>query len=151
MIGVFNRSHYEQVLSPRVHKHLTPKQVRRSLNDINAFEQTLTNAGVVILKFFLHISHKEQTARLLSRIEDQNKHWKLSEADFQERKFWPQYQAAYEDILAHTSPKHAPWFAIPSDHKWYRNLAISEILTQALGSLDLKYPAPTVDLSKLKL
>jgi PPK2 family polyphosphate:nucleotide phosphotransferase len=151
MIGVFNRSHYEQVLSPRVHKHMTSKEVRKALEDINSFEQTLVDSGTVILKFFLHISHDEQTRRLQARIDDPRKHWKLSEADFKERQFWPEYRKAYEDILTHTSRKHAPWFAIPSDHKWYRNLAISEILVSTLKSLKLRYPAPTVDVSKLTL
>jgi PPK2 family polyphosphate:nucleotide phosphotransferase len=151
MIGVFNRSHYEQVLSPRVHKHITSKQVRKSLEDIDAFEQTLVDNGTVILKFFLHISHDEQTRRLQARIDDPKKHWKLSAADFKERQFWDAYQKAYQDILAHTSHKHAPWFAIPSDHKWFRNLAISQILVDTLKSLHLRYPAPTVDVSQLSL
>ena len=151
MIVVFNRSHYEQVLSPRVHKHMTSKEVRATLEDINTFEQTLVDAGTVILKFFLHISRDEQTRRLQARLDDPQKHWKLSEADFKERQFWDAYQTAYEDILSHTSKKHAPWFAIPSDRKWFRNLAISEILVDTLKSLNLKYPAPTVDVSKLSL
>src|ERR1700722_14220667 len=92
MIGIFNRSHYEDVLSPAVHHLITPKIVRRRLDDINGFEDMLTDNGVVILKFFLHISHKEQTVRLKARLDDSNKHWKLSAADFRERRFWPQYQ-----------------------------------------------------------
>ena len=151
MIGIFNRSHYEQVLSPRVHKHLTGKQIRQALDNIDAFERTLADAGTVILKFFLHISKEEQTSRLQARLDDSDKHWKLSEADFQERQFWDDYQKAYEDILSHTSHKHAPWFIIPADHKWYRNIAISEILREALKGLNLKYPKPTVDASKLHL
>jgi PPK2 family polyphosphate:nucleotide phosphotransferase len=151
MIVVFNRSHYEQVLSPRVHKHLSAKEVRRSLDEINNFEQMLADQGTLILKFFLNISQQEQTRRLQARIDDPDKHWKLSEGDFAERKFWPQYAAAYEEILNETSRKHAPWFAIPSDHKWYRNLAISEILVEGLKSLKLSYPAPTVDVAKLTL
>ena len=151
MIGIFNRSHYEDVLSPRVHKLISPKVVRRRLEDINEFESMLADNDVLILKFFLHISHDEQTRRLQSRIDDKKKHWKLSDADFHERKFWPQYMEAYNDILSTTSRKHAPWFVIPSDHKWYRNVAISAIIVDAMQALKLKYPKPTVDPTKLKL
>ena len=151
MIGIFNRSHYEDVLSPSVHNLITPKTVRQRLDDINGFEDMLVDNGVVILKFFLHISHREQTARLQARLDDSDKHWKLSPADFRERRFWPQYQQAYEHILATTSHKHAPWFVIPSDHKWYRKVAISAILVDALRVLKLNYPKPTVDPKTLKL
>ena len=151
MIEIFNRSHYEDVLSPRVHKLISDKVVRRRLDDINRFESTLADNDVLILKFYLHISHKEQTARLQSRIDDKQKHWKLSAADLHERKFWPQYIDAYDGILSTTSPKHAPWFVIPADHKWYRNIAISTILVEALQSLKLKFPDPTVDASAIKL
>ena len=151
VIGIFNRSHYEDVLSPRVHKLISHKVARRHMDDINAWEETLTDTGTVILKFFLHMSRDEQKRRLQARLDDPEKHWKFSAADLSERKFWPEYQEAYDDILARTSTKHAPWFVIPSDHKWYRNLAISEILVQALSGLKLKYPEPTMDVSKLKL
>ena len=145
MIGIFNRSHYEDVLSPRVHGVLSKKQVAGRLGDINAWEQTLTDNDVVVLKFFLHISHDEQTKRLQARIDDPSKHWKLSPSDFQERQYWADYLAAYEDIFTETSQKHAPWFVIPSDHKWFRNVAISTILVDALEGLKLDYPAPTFD------
>jgi PPK2 family polyphosphate:nucleotide phosphotransferase len=151
VIGIFNRSHYEDVLSPRVHKIITDKVARRRLDDINGFEDMLTDNGVVILKFFLHISHDEQTQRLQSRIDTPDKHWKLSEADFHEREFWPRYEDAYNGILSATSRKHAPWFVIPSDHKWYRNVAISQIIVDAMQGLKLKYPAPTFDPSHIKL
>ncbi|SEF97740.1 polyphosphate:nucleotide phosphotransferase, PPK2 family [Bryocella elongata] len=151
MIGIFNRSHYEDVLSPWVHGTLSDKQRRLRFKDINEWEQTLTDNGVVILKFFLHISHGEQTQRLQERIDTPSKHWKLSPADFEERPFWPKYQQAYEEILRHTSPKHAPWFVIPADHKWYRNLAISKILVDALSSMKLEYPVATFDPSGIKL
>jgi PPK2 family polyphosphate:nucleotide phosphotransferase len=151
MFQIFNRSHYEDVLAPRVHKLITLKTVRRRLDDINEFEQMLVDSGVVILKFFLHISQKEQTARLKARIEDPDKHWKLAEADFKERKFWNEYEVAYNDLLSATSKKHAPWFVIPSDHKWYRNVAISQVLVEVLESLKLSYPPPTMDPSKIKL
>ena len=151
IIGVFNRSHYEDVLSPRVHGLLDAKTVRRRLDDINAWERTLTDNNVVILKFFLNISYAEQTSRLQARIDTPDKHWKLSPADFAERRFWPKYQSAYEDILTCTSHKHAPWFVIPSDNKWFRNVAISQILVDAMKSLKLKYPKPTFDPTGLKL
>jgi PPK2 family polyphosphate:nucleotide phosphotransferase len=143
MIGIFNRSHYEDVLAPRVHGQIDKKTVKQRLDDINAWEKTLANENVIVLKFFLHISRDEQTERLQSRIDTPDKYWKLSPADFEERVFWPKYMDAYEDILRHTSKKHAPWFVIPSDHKWYRNVAISAILLEAMKSLKLEYPPAT--------
>jgi PPK2 family polyphosphate:nucleotide phosphotransferase len=143
MIGIFNRSHYEDVLAPAVHGQIDKKTVQRRLDDINAWEKTLANEDVVILKFYLHLSHEEQTERLQSRIDTPDKRWKLSPADFEERRFWPKYISAYEDILHHTSHKHAPWFVIPADHKWYRNVAISKILVEAMRGLNLKYPPAT--------
>jgi PPK2 family polyphosphate:nucleotide phosphotransferase len=151
MIGIFNRSHYEDVLSPRVHKVISEKIVRQRLDDINEFESTLSDNGVVILKFFLHISHAEQTRRLKARLDDKEKHWKISDADFRERKFWPQYEKAYEEILSRTSHKHAPWFTIPADDKNYRNVAISEILVTAMQGLKLSYPKPHFDPKLVKL
>jgi PPK2 family polyphosphate:nucleotide phosphotransferase len=151
MIGIFNRSHYEDVLVVRVHKQISDKEAHRRMKEIVEWEQMLADNGVVILKFFLHISYAEQTRRLASRLEDSNKHWKISDSDFSERKFWPDYQSAYEDMLGRTSRKDAPWFVIPSDHKWYRNVVISDILVHALKSMKLKYPKPTFDPSKVKL
>ncbi len=151
MIGIFNRSHYEDVLSPRVHGVLSKKQVARHLDDINAWEETLTDNDVVLLKFLLHISRDEQTRRLQARIDDPSKHWKLSPADFSERQFWPDYMDAYEDILRETSKKHAPWFVIPADHKWFRNVAISGLLVEALDGLKLSYPDPSFDPSGIDL
>jgi PPK2 family polyphosphate:nucleotide phosphotransferase len=151
MIGVFNRSQYEDVLSPRVHGLIDKATAQRRLDDINAWERTLTDNDVVVLKFFLHISHREQTERLQARIDTPDKHWKLSPADFAERQFWPKYQTAYEHILEHTSHKHAPWFVIPSDHKWFRNVAISAILVETLQHLKLTYPDPTFDPKGLDL
>jgi len=151
MIQIFNRSHYEDVLSPRVHKLISRKVVQQRIEDINRFERMLADNDVVILKFFLNIAQEEQTRRLQSRLDDPDKYWKLSDADFKERVFWDEYAEAYEEILSTTSHKHAPWFAIPSDVKWYRNLAVSEIVVAAMKSLHLKYPPPTVDASKIKL
>jgi len=151
IIGIFNRSHYEDVLSPRVHKLVSPGTVQQHLVDIVDFERTLHHSGVLILKFFLHISRAEQKSRLQERLDDPDKHWKLAQSDFQERKFWSRYQAAYEDLISYTSRKHAPWFVIPADHKWYRNVVISSILVGAMDSLKLSYPKPTFDPSTVKL
>jgi polyphosphate kinase 2 (PPK2 family) len=151
MIGIFNRSHYEDVLSPRVHKLISDKIMRRHLDDINGFEDMLADNHVVILKFFLHISYEEQTTRLKSRIDTPDKHFKLSEADFHERQFWPRYEDVYDRILSQTSRKHAPWFVIPSNHKWFRNVAISQIIVDTMQGLKLKYPAPSFDVSRVKL
>jgi PPK2 family polyphosphate:nucleotide phosphotransferase len=151
VIGIFNRSHYEDVLVVRVHKQITDKQAHRRMREIVDWEEMLAANGTVILKFFLHISHAEQTRRLKARLDEPDKQWKISESDFAERKLWPDYQSAYQDVLNRTSRKHAPWFVIPADHKWYRNVAISRIIVDALDSLKMKYPKPTVDIKKLKL
>jgi polyphosphate kinase 2 (PPK2 family) len=151
MIGIFNRSHYEDVLSPRVHKLISAKVVKSRLDDINEFEDFLADNDVLILKFYLHISREEQTRRLQARIDNKKKHWKLSDADLKERRFWPDYIDAYNDILSSTSRKHAPWFVIPSDHKWYRNIAISSVIVDLMQGLKLKFPQPTLDVSKIKL
>ena len=151
MIGIFNRSHYEDVLSPWVHGKMDDKTVRRHIDDINAWEQTLANSDVVILKFYLHISRDEQTERLQARIDTPDKRWKLSPADFEERQYWAAYIDAYEDILSRTSRKHAPWFVIPSDNKWFRNASISKIIVEAMQGMDLKYPKPTFNPSGINL
>lgn len=151
MIGIFNRSHYEDVLSPVVHGTMSEKTARRHMEDINGWEKTLADNGTVVLKFFLHISQQEQTRRLQSRIDDPEKHWKLSTADFAERKFWDAYATQYEQILHYTSHKHAPWFVIPAEHKWVRDVTISAILVDALKQLKLAYPKPTFDPSGLDL
>ena len=151
MIGIFNRSHYEDVLSPRVHKLISGKMAGEHMQEINDFESMLVARGTLVLKFFLHISPDEQKRRLQARVDDPDKQWKLSAADLQERKFWPAYQSAYEDIFHHTSRRDAPWFIIPADHKWHRDLAISAILVEALEGLKLSYPEPTMDASTVKL
>jgi len=151
MIGVFNRSHYEDVLAPRVHKLMSTDTARKHLDEIVRFEGMLAETGTLILKFFLHISRSEQKERLQARLDDPCKHWKFSEADLAERKFWPAYQDAYEDAISRTSRKHAPWFVIPADHKGFRNLEISGIILQALEGLKLEYPKPSMDVSKIKL
>ncbi len=131
-IKIFNRSHYEDVLVVRVHK-LVPEEVYRPRYDhINAFERLLADSSTIILKFYLHISKEEQEERLLKREEDTIKSWKLSVGDWKEREYWDDYTAAYEDALNRCSTKHAPWFIVPADRKWFRNLAVAEALRDAL-------------------
>jgi PPK2 family polyphosphate:nucleotide phosphotransferase len=148
-IGIFNRSHYEDVLVTRVHGTVSDKVAKRRFREINQFEEMLHDNNVTILKFFLHISHKEQTARLKERCDDKEKQYKISESDFHEREFWRQYQQCYEDAIEATSRKHAPWFVIPADHKWYRNVAVSQIVVEALQGMKLQIPQPTFDVSKV--
>jgi PPK2 family polyphosphate:nucleotide phosphotransferase len=150
-IGIFNRSHYEDVLVTRVHKLISDKVAKTRFQQIVDFERTLAENNVTILKFFLYISRKEQLQRFKDRLAAPDKLWKVSEADFAERHYWPEYMKAYQDAMEHTSRKHAPWFIIPSDHKWYRNVAISEILLKAIGNLNLKYPRLSFDPGKIKL
>ncbi|MGB0036638.1 MAG: polyphosphate kinase 2 family protein [Candidatus Acidiferrales bacterium] len=149
-IGLFNRSYYEDVLVVRVHS-LVPKDVwSRRYDQINLFEKFLHDNNVKILKFFLHISKDEQKKRILERLDDPQKQWKVSEADFAERKFWDDYQAAYEDALVRCSTQEAPWFIIPANKKWFRNLAVSHIIAETLEGMKLKFPPPTMDLRNLK-
>jgi len=150
-IGIFNRSHYEDVLVVRVRK-LAPKSVwSRRYRDINDFERILAGGGVTILKFFLHISKREQAERLRERMADPTKNWKLSEADFDDRPHWGEYAEAYEDALSQCSTERAPWFIIPANKKWFRNLAVSDILIHAMEGLAMKFPKPSVDISKLRI
>jgi PPK2 family polyphosphate:nucleotide phosphotransferase len=151
MIGIFNRSHYEDVLVVRVHGQITGKQAHQRMRDIVHWEEMLTNNSVIILKFFLHISFEEQTRRLQARLQDPAKRWKLSASDIAERKLWPKYQDAYEDVLSRTSRKAAPWYIVPADHKWYRNVVISRVIVETLENLKLKHPKPAIDPSTVKL
>jgi PPK2 family polyphosphate:nucleotide phosphotransferase len=137
---VFNRSHYEDVLIVRVHD-LVPKAVWRMRYDqINSFERTLHETGTVIVKFFLHISRAEQRKRLQARIDDPRKCWKFQAGDLEERKFWKDYMAAYEEALSRTSSEWAPWYVVPANQKWYRNYVVGSIVADTLDSLKLKYP-----------
>lgn len=146
-IVIFNRSHYEDVLVVRVHD-LVPEDVwSRRYDQINAFERRLADEGTTILKFFLHISKEEQRSRLQARLDEPTKLWKFSRGDLAERELWNDYVEAYEAALSRTSTPWAPWYAIPSDRKWYRNLAISSILVDTLESLDMRYPDPEDDFS----
>ena len=151
MIGIFNRSHYEDVLAPRVHGTIDGKTARRRLGQIREFESMLTENGITVRKFFLHISFEEQGRRLQARIDDPEKHWKLSEGDFAERKLWGEYQEAYDDIFAATSTDEAPWYVVPAEHKWHRNVAISGVIADTLSSMKLAYPKPTIDVKKLEV
>jgi PPK2 family polyphosphate:nucleotide phosphotransferase len=149
-IGIFNRSHYEDVLVVRVHE-LVPRQVwSRRYHQINEFEKILTENNVKILKFFLHISKEEQQKRFQERIDDPDRRWKISEADFDERKFWNEYVSAYEDALGKCGTEHAPWYVVPANKKWFRNLAVSHIICETLEGLKMKFPPPTFDVKKLK-
>jgi PPK2 family polyphosphate:nucleotide phosphotransferase len=149
-VAIFNRSHYEDVLVVRVH-NLVPEEVWSGrYEQINDFEKTLAKNGTHILKFYLHIDPEEQLSRFKLRLEDPTRHWKISDGDYAERPYWDAYTAAFEDALGKTSTKHAPWFVIPSNHKWFRNLAISRIIAETLESLDMKFPEPTVDIEQIK-
>ena len=150
-IGIFNRSHYEDVLVVRV-KDLVPKSAWKTRYDqINKFEEILSDNDVKILKFFLHINKEEQKSRLEERLNDPTKNWKFSLSDIQERKLWDKYMKAYEETLSRCSTECAPWFVIPANHKWFRNLAVSQIIVEELESWDMKFPKSSIDLSKIKI
>jgi PPK2 family polyphosphate:nucleotide phosphotransferase len=149
-VAIFNRSHYEDVLVVRVHK-LVPHAVwSRRFDQINDFEKELVDSGTHILKFYLHMSKDEQLKRFEARLDDPMKQWKISESDYKEREFWGDYMTAYEEVLSRCSPPHAPWFVIPSDHKWFRNLAIARVVVEHLEALDMKLPKPSVDLEHIR-
>jgi len=148
-VAIFNRSHYEDVLAARVRK-LVPKTVwTRRYDHINRFEQLLTDSDIVIAKFFLHISKDEQRRRFEERLRDPRKQWKLSPSDFEDQKHWDNYVAAYQDALTRCSTSDAPWFIVPADKKWFRNFAVSRILVETLEALDMRFPKPTVDVSRI--
>jgi PPK2 family polyphosphate:nucleotide phosphotransferase len=158
-IGIFNRSYYEEVLVVRVHpallgrQKLPPALVDKGIwnerfQDIAAYERYLSRNGVVIRKFFLHLSKQEQKERLLSRLEEPDKNWKFSVADLEERKFWKDYQEAYQDLIRNTATKESPWYVIPADHKWFSRLVVAEAIVEALESLHLSFPE--VDRAKQK-
>jgi len=141
-IGIFNRSHYEDVLAVRVH-HLVPDRVWKARFElIDWFERQLVHGGTTLVKLFLHISPEEQRRRLEERLTRPDKRWKFRHSDVEERSHWDQYRVAYEDALTRTSAAHAPWYVVPADHKWYRNWVVSRILVETLRDLDPKYPEP---------
>jgi PPK2 family polyphosphate:nucleotide phosphotransferase len=139
-IMIFNRSHYEDVLVVRVHSLVPEERWLRRFDHINAFERMLADEGTAILKFFLHISKEEQAERLRSRLDEPEKHWKFSRADLEERARWDEYVAAYEDAISRTSTDWAPWYVVPADRKWYRNLVVAGVLVNTLEGFDMKYP-----------
>ncbi len=145
-IGIFNRSHYEDVLITRVHGLISEKVVKQRFNQINEFEELLVESGTTILKFFLHISKDEQKKRLEERISNPEKRWKFSAGDLEERKFWNQYIRAFETMLAATSTRHAPWYIVPANRKWYRNLVIADRIVHALRCMKLTSPPPLADI-----
>lgn len=148
-VAIFNRSHYEDVLVQRVHE-MVPRSVwSKRYAHINDFEHMLADNGTQILKFYLHIDSDEQLRRFKQRIEDPARHWKISEGDYAERPFWDAYTRAFEDALSQCSTEQAPWFVIPSNHKWFRNLAISKIVVETLESLKMSFPAPSVDMAEI--
>ena len=150
-IGIFNRSHYEDVLVVRVH-NLVPEGIwSQRYQQINDFEKMLVESGTVVLKFFLHISKDEQKARLESRMSDPTKHWKVEVSDVRERAYWDDYMRAYEVMLEKCSTDWAPWYVIPANRKWYRNLVISECIVETLRKLDMQYPEPSVDITKFTI
>ncbi len=149
-IAIFNRSHYEDVLVTRVHKLIDKDTCKQRYDNIVDFETLLRRNGTTILKFFLHISKDEQLRRFAQRLEDPARNWKISESDYSERELWDDYTGAFEDAIEATSTKHAPWYIIPANHKWFRNLAVSQIVVETLRELGMSYPKPTVDLAAIR-
>jgi PPK2 family polyphosphate:nucleotide phosphotransferase len=150
LIGVFNRSHYEDVLIVRVHD-LVPRDVWEGRYDaINDFEAELTAAGTKVVKLFLHVSKEDQEERLLARLDDPTKHWKFEEADLNERRHWDAYQEAYEAVLTRCNPDSAPWYVVPAGRKWYRNWAVATLLHEALSEMRPRWPDPGLDVERLR-
>jgi PPK2 family polyphosphate:nucleotide phosphotransferase len=148
-IGIWNRSHYEDVLIVKVHNIIDKKTCERRYEDINAFEKILTGNDVVIIKFFLHISKAEQKERLQSRLDNKDKHWKFNPADIKERTLWNKYRSAYEAAIDNCSTDSAPWYVVPADHKWHRNIVMIETIVKTLEKMDPKYPKTDLDPSKI--
>jgi len=151
MIGIHNRSHYEEVIVTKVHPGILqsqrmpdaskgPDAIKRRYKEINRFEKYLVDQGTVVIKFFLHVSRREQWRRFRERMEEPEKYWKFQAHDLGERAHWAEYMSAYEEVFHHTSTKHAPWFVIPSDHKWFAWVAVAEIINETLAGLKLHYP-----------
>ncbi len=146
-ITIFNRSHYEDVLVVRVKNLVPAERWSRRYEHIRAFERLLTDEGTVIVKFFLHISREEQRQRLQARLDDPTKNWKFRLGDLDDRALWDDYRQAYEDAISETSTDYAPWYVVPADRKWYRNLVVSTVLIETLERMDPRYPEPEEDLS----
>jgi PPK2 family polyphosphate:nucleotide phosphotransferase len=150
-IVIFNRSHYEDVLIVRVHNMVPEAMWSKRYDHINAFERTLADEGTTILKFFLHIDLDEQLERFQARLDDPHKHWKFNPGDLEERKLWDDYTTAYEEAISRTSTEWAPWYIVPANRKWYRNLVVATVITETLKGLDIQYPEPTYDPSEIRL
>ncbi|HYZ87094.1 MAG TPA: PPK2 family polyphosphate kinase [Bryobacteraceae bacterium] len=150
-MGVFNRAYYDDLIRDHAHDEKSEAELAVPYRQINDFERLLDEERVRVIKIFLHISKEEQKRRLQERIEDPERHWELSESDFRERKFWDGYMRAYEHAIRTTNTEWAPWFAVPSDVRWFRDAAASEIIARALEELDPQYPPPKIDLSKVEL
>jgi PPK2 family polyphosphate:nucleotide phosphotransferase len=150
LIGIFDRSHYEDVLVVRVHKLVDESVWSKRYDEINAWEKDLVEQGTVLIKCFLHISSAEQKERLLARLEDPTKHWKYNPGDVDERANWSTYMKAYQAVLERCNTEHAPWYVIPADRKWYRNWAVAQLLTEHLRALDLDWPAADYDVEQEK-
>lgn len=150
-IGVFNRSHYEDVLVVRVLRLVPPEVWKGRYEQINDFERMLAKNGVVVLKFFLHLSRAEQAERFQARLDDPRKNWKFSKGDLEMRRHWAEFQKAFEDMINHCSTKHAPWYVVPADRKWYRDYVIAQAVVEQLEALDMKWPKPKEDLSRIKI
>lgn len=149
-LGVFSRSHYEDVLVPGASGTMSDDEIAGRIEEINAFEAELADGGTTIIKCMLHISFDEQRRRFLRRLRRDDKRWKFELSDLDDRALWDEYQATYGDTLAATSPDHAPWLVIPSDHKWYRNWAIASVLVATLQSMEMTYPQPDLDLEAIR-
>lgn len=149
-VAIFNRSHYEDVLVARVHDLVPEKVWSKRYDRINDFEKHLADNHTHILKFYLHITEDEQLHRFKQRLDDPARHWKISESDYEERKYWDGYTKAFEDALSKCNTAHAPWYIIPANHKWFRNLAVSRIVVETLESLQMEFPEPTVDIREIK-
>lgn len=149
-VAVFNRSHYEDVLIVRVHGMVAKDVWEKRYDQINRFEHNLSDSGTRIVKLFLHIDKQEQLRRFKARLDDPAKQWKISESDYSEREYWDAYQEAYEDAISNCSTERAPWYVIPANKKWFRNLAVSQILIETLESMHMRYPDPTVDLKQIR-
>jgi PPK2 family polyphosphate:nucleotide phosphotransferase len=147
---IFNRSHYEEVLVVRVHNLVPPQDWQRHYRQIAEFERMLAEEGVTILKFYLHISKDEQKKRLLERINTPEKRWKFNSGDLAERKLWDAYMQAYQDALSETSTDYAPWYIVPANHNWYRDLVVASVLVKTLKELNMQYPQPVEDVEKYR-
>jgi polyphosphate kinase 2 (PPK2 family) len=152
-IGIFNRSHYEDVLITRVHGWVSAGVAARRFDQIRSFEEMLVENGTAILKFFLHISKKEQKKRLEERIHDPEKRWKWNSGDLEERRLWGKYMRAFEDVISATSTVHAPWYIVPANRKWFRNLVVADRVLDALVAMKLRQPPPPpgIDFAKLRI